>query len=101
MSFSLVYEAMEHRISPIITMHCGKHQLPDVPFHIFAATKGNEFRKPNIGMWSCLTVIYAKQDVTPGMVRFFLLGHLLPIVVPRAVQPACVCTRPVGTVHFV
>jgi DNA 3'-phosphatase len=69
MTFSPVYYDTEYRISIIITIW--NHQLPDVPFHIFAATKGNEFRKPNTGMWSCLTVIYAKQGVIPGMALRF------------------------------
>lgn len=49
-------------------------RLPEVPFHIFAATKGNQFRKPRSGMWTCLTDIYAKHEVIPDLTASFYVG---------------------------
>jgi hypothetical protein len=42
-------------------------QIPEVPFHIFAATEDDAFRKPRPGMWNNLIdALYLKENVVFG-----------------------------------
>lgn len=49
-------------------------QISLVPFHIFAAIEDNKYRKPQSGMWSCLTSLFAKDGVVPDLNECFYVG---------------------------
>ncbi|KAI0710408.1 PNK3P-domain-containing protein [Cerioporus squamosus] len=48
--------------------------LSDVPFHIFAATEKDGYRKPIPGMWYELEQIFAQDDVRIDMSASFFVG---------------------------
>ncbi|KAI1790709.1 PNK3P-domain-containing protein [Ganoderma leucocontextum] len=48
--------------------------LPDVPFHIFAATEKDGYRKPIPGMWYELERIFAEQNVQIDVPNSFFVG---------------------------
>ncbi|KAM5535591.1 hypothetical protein V8D89_010758 [Ganoderma adspersum] len=48
--------------------------LPEVPFHIFAATEKDGYRKPIPGMWYELERIFREQDVQIDLPNSFFVG---------------------------
>jgi hypothetical protein len=60
-------------------------QIPDVPFHIFAATGDDDFRKPRPGMWSNLiNALYSKENVVFGTAIVVCSIPLFPPIVSFA-----------------
>ncbi|KAG8806867.1 hypothetical protein FRC17_004761, partial [Serendipita sp. 399] len=49
-------------------------ELPDIPFHILAATEDNKYRKPQKGMWTCIVSLLAKQEGIPDLDASFYVG---------------------------
>jgi hypothetical protein len=52
------------------------YQMPEVPFHIFAATGRDQFRKPMPGIWFELCALFAQSGVTIGRFRSSLRTKL-------------------------
>ncbi|KAI0027835.1 polynucleotide kinase 3 phosphatase-domain-containing protein [Vararia minispora EC-137] len=48
--------------------------IPDIPFHIFAATSADGFRKPMVGIWRELERIFAEDGITVDRKISFFVG---------------------------
>ena len=46
--------------------------LPGIPFHIFAATSDDKFRKPGTGMWDALSSMLESEGATIGQPASYL-----------------------------
>jgi hypothetical protein len=76
----LIIQLLKHLAQELLLlMSLSLLQIPEVPFHIFAATEQDGFRKPRPGMWNNLIrALYSKENVVFGTPLFFALpSHCL------------------------
>lgn len=64
-------------LRPLMKWNLTSEQLPEVPFHIFAATARDGYRKPIPGIWYEIQRIFAEDNVIIGRLSFCsLFDHL-------------------------
>lgn len=53
-------------------------KLPEVPFHLYAATAKNGYRKPMPGMWYALEALFRNEGASVGKI---MLSSLLILII--------------------